>query len=265
MAQYRLPESIEAHYEWDEPALEPCQVEPVLDHLLEQACAQLQGRVAGSVTVVAQTPTGWKRGRRLLRDATSSLHLLRLAAQRALEGAWRPGQAARVVEVRLSELAQPQAIQGRLFGPTRPNVQTAIQAMQQRFPGALMRAVLVDQNAYLPEEAFRFEPVSDKVSAVSHKSTKANSMKAKPTQARAVTSPPPRKEGRPEFSSSKTKNIKTTSTQTNNFATQRHNRQSSDSLLPGFEPMALQKSALQKPESLKSASRKPTLLEAAGR
>ena len=38
-----------------------------------------------------------------------------------------------------------------------------VRALEERFPGALRRIVMLDRNAYLPERAYRFEPISTEV------------------------------------------------------------------------------------------------------
>jgi hypothetical protein len=252
--QYQIPPSVQAHYEWDEPVCEPCEIEPVVEHVLQQTCDQLQGRVARSVTVAAHTTGGWKRGCRLLREGTASWQLLRLATQRALESAWRPGVAVRGVEVRLDGLALPQAVQGHLFGAVRPGQQAAVQAMRERFPGALLRAVIINANAYLPEEAFRLEPISDERIIATGKSAKL----------RPVRSPRRRKEGRPKQSSPKRP-----ASGTDHAMLPRHNCEqnckSPHVLLPGFDATTFPEAAAFDAAAFDATAFEATVFKSAGR
>jgi protein ImuB len=189
LATYRQPPIIETHFAFDEAAQEPCEVEPVLDLLVRQACDQLEGRVAQSVTVSLDTSNGPVRRQRLLRDATASVYSLHHAAQDALRSLLRPALAVQRLEVCLGSLAQPRAVQGQLFGSSRPAVRTALEAVEHRFPGALQRFKVVDPAAYLPEEVARLEtidlppeePTKRRVSggrALARRSTSARSLAA---------------------------------------------------------------------------------------
>ncbi len=159
VAAYVLPSIITTRYAFEQPVREPCEIEPVLDHLMNQAHSQLNGRVAAAVSVGVETTAGWTRGGRLLREPTAVWQTLRRAAQHALEAALRPGMAVSALEVRLGSLAQPRAVQGHLFDFSRPVPTQAVQAVERRFPGWLCHIVTTDPNSYLPEAGWRFEPI----------------------------------------------------------------------------------------------------------
>jgi len=157
---YYLPAFITVRYQFEEAVREPHQIEPVLQLLLEQAWCQLEEQEVGSISVAADTVVGWQRSTRLLREPTAALRPLYAASQYALQGALSYDESINGLEVCLSNLAPPQPVQGHLFGAARPSVQEAIRAVEVRFTGALRRIVIINPDAYLPEESFRFEPVT---------------------------------------------------------------------------------------------------------
>lgn len=180
VATYRIPPIVEMHFAFEEAAHEPGELEPVLKLLMGQACEQLNGCVAQSVTVGIHTSDGPLRRHRLLRDATASTYTLLRAAKETLYGLLRPALTVQRLDVTLGHLAQPQAVQGQLFGSSRPAVRTALQAVEHRFPGAIQRYRIVDPQAYLPEEFARLEAID----LQPEKCAKGHPMRAKHSAAR---------------------------------------------------------------------------------
>lgn len=177
---YAPPPTVQAHFVWDEAVREPAEVEPVLELLLQQAVAQLQGRSTQEITVKAETinaegAEGFCADHRLLREPLmgeplTDFKLLHLTAQQVLQSALcnRAGVPIQRLEVELGGLAQPRPLQGRLFGVERPGVQAALRAVERRFPGAVRRLIVQDAHAYVPERFARLEPLDAKqVAAIS--------------------------------------------------------------------------------------------------
>jgi protein ImuB len=160
VASYQPPSVIRAHFTFEQSVREPGEIEPVLKYLLEEAHGQLERRVPGSLAVGLETPQGRLQGRRLLREEAVTLHALHTAAALALEAVLPQAKAVSGVELQLDALTELRPAQGDLFEPSRPPVEAAVGAMEHRYPGMLRRIVLLDKNAYLPEEAFRLEPVA---------------------------------------------------------------------------------------------------------
>jgi hypothetical protein len=138
---------------------EPREIEPVLRLLVEQAWQQLERRSPGSLAIGLETPKGWLHGRRLLKEDVTTERTLEGAACLALEAVLPRAQAVSAVELQLGALTTPQAVQSELFEPARPPVEKALRAVEHRYPGLMRRVVLLDRYAYLPEDAYRFEPL----------------------------------------------------------------------------------------------------------
>lgn len=157
---YRQPPLIQAAFTFDEPVREPYEWEPVLDLLIEQVLAALRDQGAQTVGLSVETPHGVRRGHRLLHEALTGKRVLQETARRLLVELLGMGQPMRRLVLQLGALHPLTPQQGRLFGRQRPPASVAIRALEDRFPGALRRIVMLDKNAYLPETAFRLEPVT---------------------------------------------------------------------------------------------------------
>lgn len=179
---FREPPVIEVTYEFEDSAHEPWEIEPVLDWLERQAREQLDQRFACSVTVTLLTKAGTLRSSRLLREPTAQVYPLRQAAYGCLQellsgqagaaGSRIPSRLAVIrATLRLSQLRSAPGIQAELFEPVRPPVQKALRALERRFPGTMRRIVTLDSDAYLPEEAFRLDPIEAEAEAVDGQKT----------------------------------------------------------------------------------------------
>ena len=170
VCHYVLPPTAHAKYDFEEPAREPYEREPVLKYLVEQAHSQLNGRTTQMVTVSVETPASRLHNRRILWEATASLHSLHLAARQTLASLLEPNSSGSPscrtefciarLELRLGGLEHPVPVQHHLFAPSRPSITPVLRSLEARFPGCLQRIVTVDQHAYLPEAGYRFVPLA---------------------------------------------------------------------------------------------------------
>lgn len=161
---FRSPPTASAAFTFETPVREPYQWQAVLDLLVEQALSDLNGRGAQTLTLQIATPRGLQRRHRLLHDLTAEKRVFYEAAHWLLidhlREAPRGAESFFQLRVTLAGLTALPAVQGSLFGRERPPVQVAVRAMQERFPGALRQIVMLDRCAYLPETAFRFDPIT---------------------------------------------------------------------------------------------------------
>lgn len=153
---YQPPPCVTAAYAFEHPACEPHELIPVLDHLLKQAAEQL-GAVGARMLTLRLDGDGTHSARRPLKSATADIRQLRAAAVPLLNGIMRRRIDVRTMTVRLGALAERGGVQAGLFA-NRPELANVVGKLHRRFPGRLLRAVVVDRDAYLPERAVRFEP-----------------------------------------------------------------------------------------------------------
>ena len=163
---YREPPVSSATFTFEQAVREPCEWESVLCLLIEQCLTKLQdgplghsGQGAQNITIVVDSISGVRRASRLLHSLTNDRRVFLELAQRMMREEL-VGVSFMQLSVQLRELQALPVEQGSLFGARRASPRVAIQAMQERFPGVLQRIVMLDKNAYLPETAFRFEPMT---------------------------------------------------------------------------------------------------------
>ncbi|HWG86127.1 MAG TPA: hypothetical protein VNT60_11670 [Deinococcales bacterium] len=162
VALYRAPDEPEARYEFELPALEPAEWDPVLRHLLEEAAGKLGERLARTLTVGVKTAAGEATARRVLREPAREARALLTPAALALTEAVTPGEEVLALRVTLGGVFRPVPTQASLFAVLqRPGVRAAVDLVEGRFPGLLGRMQVVDEAAYLPEQRFRFLPLAD--------------------------------------------------------------------------------------------------------
>lgn len=157
---YRQPPVSATTFAFDTPVREPREWEPVLALLIEQNLAALQGRGAETVTVIIETANAVQRAHRLLHSLTADKRSFQETARRLLLSLLQNHAPMRRLTLQLGELRVLPAVQGSLFGTKRPPVSVALRAVEERFPGQLQRIVMLDRHAYLPERAFRLDPIS---------------------------------------------------------------------------------------------------------
>lgn len=157
---YRQSPVISTYFNFETPVREPYEWLPVLRLLIEQAHAALQGQGAQTIGVQVATDSGMQRGYRMLPCLTTESRPFNEVAQHILTGMMRTSAPMLSLRVQLGALRALPPTQTRLFGRERPSIGVAVRAVEERFPGALCRIVMLDKNAYLPEAAFRLEPIT---------------------------------------------------------------------------------------------------------
>jgi nucleotidyltransferase/DNA polymerase involved in DNA repair len=157
---YEPPSVVAVAHEFEEPLLEPAGCEPVLNHLLEQAVAGLQGRRASRVSLRLHSAEQVLPARRLLAGPVAEVARLRVPAWQAFKQIWPgPGFALSRLDLELGGLSAPHRVQGQLW-PTRPGPEAALRNLEARFPGRMLRVVRLAPWSILPEEAAVLEPLT---------------------------------------------------------------------------------------------------------
>lgn len=162
---HRQPPVINAAFTFETPVRELYEWQPVLQLLIEQSHAALLGTAfqeQGAQTISIQVSTGnsTHRGHHLLPFLTRDRRPLYEGAERLLIGLLNRGEPMIKLTVQLGSLRSLPPVQTCLFGRERPSISVAVRALEERFPGALRRIVMLDKNAYLPEVGFRLDPVT---------------------------------------------------------------------------------------------------------
>lgn len=158
---YSPPPVVSARHQFESPAREPADFEPVLRHLAEEAAAALRGRRAMLLTVRVEGEGEQRSARRMLQAAVGEAARLWTPARLALKQALpRRGYELEELELVLGGLVAPRRSQGQLWA-ARPGPEAALRAVEARFPGRLLRVARVDPWAILPEEAATMEPLGE--------------------------------------------------------------------------------------------------------
>ncbi len=164
---YAPPAELSAQFEFEVPALEPCEWMPGFGLAVHQAVAQLGSgfnltdRLAGSVTVGVNTAFGFSSAQRILKDFTRDEKTIRTTAHQALQIALQPGLEVLTVRVVLGDLLRPKPKQDSLFAILeRADVREAVRKVHHRFPDQIGKLELHRPQAMLPEQRFRFMPLT---------------------------------------------------------------------------------------------------------
>jgi nucleotidyltransferase/DNA polymerase involved in DNA repair len=164
---YRQPPTASATFIFEQAIREPWEWEGVLTLLVSECLAALKGQAAQCLSMALDTGDAIQRASHLLHAATTVPRTFLETAHRLMIGRFR-GVAFYGVTLQLRDLQSVAPVQGSLFDDgrqARDKAQKAIRAMQRRFPGALQRVVMLDKKAYLPERAFRLEPITEEHTA----------------------------------------------------------------------------------------------------
>ena len=164
------PQVIDADFDFDNPAFEPAQLEPVVPHQVERLVALLQGKPARHIELHLKERTSPTEGQRrrerraghILKDPTAQTERLCAAAQyllrQTIEDPSRPTVGIDTMSIILSSLTQPHSVQTDLFAK-KPTLLPLFKNMGQQFPGKLLRPTFNHADPFFPEESYRFEPV----------------------------------------------------------------------------------------------------------
>ena len=156
VTRYRPPVTLKASYAFEDPALEPWQLEPVLRHLVGCLQAQLGDKAAARLSVSALSQGLAFEGTRISKEPLRNASLLLGQVHLALGDCGAQGLGIDKLTVTLTGLYRPSS-QGLLFGG-REDVAKAVQVVEARFPGLLMRFETL--NAYSPLSEFSHRLVS---------------------------------------------------------------------------------------------------------
>ncbi len=159
---FQPPPTVTVSYSFDPPALEPGEIEPVLKLLIQQGVDGLGGLQAQRLTLRLRGsgPEGLRIGSRVLKAPTAKPYRLYTNANIILRSKLRKDSPVEMLTLELGGLVEPEAIQTNLFF-NAPDLYDAVRAIHRRYPGILLRAVITDPHAYIPEEGIRYEPFPD--------------------------------------------------------------------------------------------------------
>lgn len=180
VARYRPPVTLCAQYTFEAPALEPCEVEPVLTCLAEQLASQLDDRTAKRLVVQVEaqglTVSATRVAKASLKSAGSILRLATLA----LADTKAQALGLSSVTLELAGLHRPSK-QVSLWG-VRPGVKEAVAAVEARYPRSLMRAEVVNPYALATEHQTRFVYLSNGEEVVREAVAEAHRGEAEPAR-----------------------------------------------------------------------------------
>jgi nucleotidyltransferase/DNA polymerase involved in DNA repair len=178
---YAPPAELTAQFEFEVPALEPHEWMPGFELAVYQALRQLgsglnlHDRLAGSVTVSVNTVLGSSSAQRVFKDYTRDEKTIRTTAYQALQMALQPELEVLTVRVTLGDLLRPRAMQDSLFAILeRADVREAVRKVHHRFPDQIGRLELHRPHAPLPEQRFRFSPMTGEENIRAKQFGKAN-------------------------------------------------------------------------------------------
>jgi nucleotidyltransferase/DNA polymerase involved in DNA repair len=158
VSAYVPPPSICEAYTFEHDHEEPGRIETVLAELVEEGVQRLDRRTAQRLTVRLEErgkPT--QTAARTLREPKEDAGDLAGLASTLLHTLVHDGMRVSAVSVELGALATPTGRQGRLFHE-RPGVRKAVEAVEQRYPGAVRR-VVTEAAAIFDEDQYDFVPV----------------------------------------------------------------------------------------------------------
>jgi hypothetical protein len=165
---YVPPPSVEARLVFEQSATEPAEWQMALYELLRQACEQLNGQGASSLSVAAETARGRRVTSCLLREPVNTARPLMVPARTLVEALLQEDECA-AIEVRLGNLSVRTG-QGVLFETTSQTtsqreavLHDVVRRLDTRFSGAVQRLHIHDVYSPLPEEGFHLVPWLDAV------------------------------------------------------------------------------------------------------
>ncbi|RYG72007.1 hypothetical protein EON80_04590 [bacterium] len=155
-----------ARLTFEEPVSEPMEWDGALECLLTDLVAALGERKAYGLTLRLDTTAGRRQKRTFQCQATNSRRTLLAAAQRLMLSLLEDGAKVSTIRIVLSGLLIPRPTQGSLFEAGREalNVELVetLRSIEARYPGMVRRATVNLPEAYLPEERFTWESLSER-------------------------------------------------------------------------------------------------------
>ncbi|CAN5582990.1 hypothetical protein BH23BAC4_BH23BAC4_10840 [soil metagenome] len=153
---FQPPPVIAESIKLDEPLRQPGELQPIVQELVDRAAGRLGPLFCARMALVLQVGAETRRTSRILRTGTSEVRALRTASAALLaELLGEDGEVGEII-VELGALARGVARQSGLF-MERHSVHVAVRGVHRRYPGAMVRAVVVP-NALFDEDGAYFEP-----------------------------------------------------------------------------------------------------------
>lgn len=156
---FQPPPTLSATYDLEEPSVEPGELLPVLEHLVQEVTLRLGGLRAHLLTLrlAGRGARGGGLLRRVLKRPAAAIRPIRAAAIRLLEQMLAPDDPIDAMTVELGGLLRPEIVQESLFDE-RPLIYETVRLIHRRYPGRLLRATIIDPHSYIPEDGIRLEP-----------------------------------------------------------------------------------------------------------
>jgi len=151
---------------FERPLFEPAELEPALDRLARSLALGLAGRAARHVTVATDGGGGPRCASRLAKRPLRAAGQIR---QQALFALRDTGAAAGGIEDLTIELADPERVADAVgLWDTRRQQETAVDAVLERYPHALVRVHWGDPHAPATDQAWRWAALEDGARAAAH-------------------------------------------------------------------------------------------------
>jgi len=151
---------VSQRFTFEQPVREPGSLRPVVKRLVTRCCNRLADRFCQRIEVRFTQRSGDEHiTSRVLRGLTREEEVLQKQAAILLKKLLRDDRRVQTVQLVLGALGRPVAEQGSLFAQ-RPKIQAAVDAVQRRYPEALLRAV-TDPNAVFEEQRFYMKQVGE--------------------------------------------------------------------------------------------------------
>jgi protein ImuB len=161
---YQPAPRLTARLAFEEPADEPAEWDGALHCLLTDLVAALGQRKAYGITLRLETAKGPRQKRTFQRQPTNSLRTLNAATQRLMLSLLEDGAKVQTIRIGLSGLVVPEPVQSSLFTTGRESLNAelteTLRSIEARYPGMICRARLTLPDAYLPENRFGWESLS---------------------------------------------------------------------------------------------------------
>jgi nucleotidyltransferase/DNA polymerase involved in DNA repair len=154
VCRYTPPAALKAAHSFDEPVTEPFQLEPVVTLLAKRLEERLETNVASRFTLKATSQGLSSAVTKVSRNPLKQSWVIGLLARTALDETGLQSLGVDRLELSLSGLYKFSE-QGRLWG--KANIERAVEKVNERFPGALLRIEEVD--TFIPDSDSRFRLV----------------------------------------------------------------------------------------------------------
>ena len=160
VALYTPPHIITETHTFTDPALEPYLINPVLEQLVQRSLTALGDKAATRLELKVSAAGITFVSERVGKTGITPKNLYTLAEQ-ALEDSGALGLEFEQLSLNLKGLYRPSE-QGRLFDQKK-RLHQAVEKVEKRFPGALLKITESDLYSLLPEFRYSLEPINGEV------------------------------------------------------------------------------------------------------